>query len=75
MTLIDYETRFAQIINVKGHGDVDTDYQLIQLMNDMENQFEIPLFLNKKYRLANKKIIDLYSQIYGYRCQLYKEVK
>lgn len=72
MTLTDFETRFTQITSGLDENDMDIDYRLIQLMNEMENQFSVPLFLNKKYRLANKKIVHLYTQIYEYRCHLYK---
>ncbi len=73
MTLSEYQLRFQQIIQMKLNA-LDTDRHLIELMKEMETQFQIPFFPTKRFKFEKKEVYDLYTSIYTHRSQLYGQI-
>lgn len=72
MSLLNYTNELNSIMSQDDLTSIEKDYRLIRLMNELENQYQIPSFTRKQVGIEHQDAINLYYQIYSYRSELYK---
>jgi hypothetical protein len=56
-----FHDRFTQILEIAGPSRTN---RLTNLMNDLEDVYEIPGFNNETFNICNPRIMDLYRAAY-----------